>query len=516
MFCTHLAFVKMLGFKLQGAYILQMRVLFLPIDERFCTKDYFLHLCSSVGIDVLVPEYFGLKKIPADVDYIINWLFENSSNCDIAILSLDMLLHGGLVPSRLDYTQEETLVKRLNVLSLLKRQNTNLKIYVTKSITRIPTYNSMEEEPDYWGYFGKALYEYSLELAKGSKVKKTDIPNWIIEDFLWRRRRNLKIIRETIKLVRSEVIDFLTIMLDDNSEGSLVYKEACELHELVKQQGLSDKIQIRNGADEASLSLLSKSLCDYFGLQPTFKIVYRKPEYAHLVPPYHSDDLDTSTKSHIVGAGGKLTDSEREFDILLYVNNFAPDEPREAPFQENLHEQESHDKLKHLIELALEQSKIIAIADVRYANGSDNILVEELLQRPIDWKSVTYYGWNTAGNTLGSTCAHAVILYFSKVGLLKLNVQDLEKYQSILLLEHWGYQANVRKMLYGEIEKLGYSAGSCLSMIKDEDWAKNFVQENLKPYLEKINRAFKKSWKCSIFFPWHRPFEIGIVLHDTQ
>ncbi|ANE41891.1 hypothetical protein JM64_07985 [Fervidobacterium ngatamarikiense] len=496
-----------------------MRVLFLPLDERFCTKDYFIHLCSSVGIDVIFPEHFGLKKTPADVEYLANWLVQNSLGCDFAVLSLDMLLHGGLVPSRLDYTQEETLIKRLNVLSLVKKQNSNLKIYATKTVTRIPTYNSMEEEPDYWVYFGKALYEYSTSLASGHNIKEHNIPQWIIQDFLWRRRRNLQTTKEAINLVKAGVIDFLSIMLDDNSEGSLVYKEACELEQLVAQLGLNEKVQIRNGADEASLSLISKCLCDHFRLQPRFKVIYRKPEHAYLVPPYHSDELDTSTKSHILGAGGHPVDLESEFDILLYVNNFEPDEPKEAPFQnksiQNLKRTE-HAELIEWIDLAYEQNKIIAIADVRYANGSDNSLVERILEKPINWELTTYYGWNTAGNTLGSTCAHSVLLYLSKKGLLQIDREKLEKYQSILLLEHWGYQANVRKMLYEELRRRNQDINSCLSMIKDEEWAKRFVEKNLEVYMDRINQSLKKNWKYSVFFPWHRPFEIGIVLIDTK
>jgi hypothetical protein len=493
-----------------------MRILFLPVDERFCTKDYFIHLCSSFGIEVVVPERFGFKKFPADVDYISDWLLENSTKCDLAILSLDMLLHGGLVPSRLDYTHEETLIRRLNILPMLKEKNSNLKVYATKSITRIPTYNSMEEEPDYWVYFGKALYEYSLNLAKEQNTAETGIPQWIAKDFLWRRRRNLRITKEAILLVQSGVIDFLSIMLDDNSEGSLVYKEACELERLVKQLELTDRIHIRNGTDEATLSLLSKSLCDYFGIKPTFKVVYRRPEYKHLVPPYHSDDLTTTTKSHIFGAGGSVS-SDSKFDILLYVNNFEPEEPAEAPFQNNypkMKRQDEHTQLLEAIDLAYSQNKIIAIADVRYANGSDNSLIETIFHRNINWEITTYYGWNTAGNTLGSTCAHSVMLHLGKKGLLVIDKEAIERYQSILLLEHWGYQANIRKILYEEISKRNYNASPCLSMIKDEEWAEVFVEKNLQYYIEKINRAFNRNWRCSVFFPWHRPFEIGIVLHD--
>ncbi|MBO8161423.1 MAG: DUF4127 family protein [Thermosipho sp. (in: Bacteria)] len=480
-----------------------MRIVFLPLDERFCTKDYFIMLAKSFNLQVIYPEFLGQKKIPADTSYLSNWLLKNAQNGDILLISIDMLLHGGLIPSRMDLLKFETLLKRLEVLKELKKKN--VKIYAVKTLTRIPKYNSSDEEPDYWEYVGKNLYEFSLKLARGLK-KSERIPEWIVEDFLWRRKRNFDLTVECINYVEKGIIDSLNIMLDDNSEGSLLSKEAKDLEKYARSQGVSSKVYIRNGADEAMLTVLAKSLTDYFKVTPEFEVFYTFPQSKHLIPPYESFPLYMNVQNHIEACGGQIGSS---FDsgVIMYVNNFKGDEKSfEAPFQEE------HSTLVN--KDVFNKGKIVGISDVRYANGSDAPFVEKLLEMNLDWTKTSYYGWNTPGNTIGSACAHATLQYIAEKKLLKVNEDEMKKYQAVLFLEHFGYQADVRQKLVNEIEKRGLINQSKLpyNLILIEDWAIEFVRKELNVYLEKINNSFKTSWQMEIFFPWHRTFEIGIRL----
>lgn len=480
-----------------------MRIVYLPLDERFCTKDYFLMLAKSFELEVIYPGFLGQKKIPADTDYLSNWLIENVQDGDLVLISIDTLLHGGLIPSRIDLLRHETLLEKLKVLERIRKKD--VKIYAVKTLTRIPKYNSSDEEPEYWEYYGKKLYEFSLKLAKGIQ-SNTDIPEWIIEDFLWRRKRNFDITVELIYYVKKGIIDNLNIMLDDNSEGSLLSKEARELEELINSMNLFSKISVRNGADEAMLTVLAKSLTDYFKLSPNFEISYTFPQSKDLVPPYESFPLQVNVKHHVKACGGQI----KEFiepDIILYVNNFRGDEySLEAPFQK--------EDNGHLNTEVFERGKVVGIADVRYANGSDISFVEKLLNMNIDWTKTSYYGWNTPGNTIGSTCAQAVLQYIADKGFLNVNKDEIEKYQAILLLEHYGYQANVRQILVKEVEEKNLLNQQKLpyNLIPIEEWAKSFTKEKLEDYLKKITKSFGKSWQIDVFFPWHRTFEIGIKL----
>src|SRR6056297_2861169 len=92
-----------------------MRIVFLPVDERFCTRDYMMHMGKSFNLDIETPPIalLGQKKIPGDVDAIYTWLENTIDNDDTLILSLDTLIYGGLIPSRINRLTEQTLLKRL-------------------------------------------------------------------------------------------------------------------------------------------------------------------------------------------------------------------------------------------------------------------------------------------------------------------------------------------------------------------------------------------------------------------
>ncbi len=51
----------------------------------------------------------------------------------------------------------------------------------------------------------------------------------------------------------------------------------------------------------------------------------------------------------------------------------------------------------------------IALADVAFVNGADLFLGRQLIQTGLAPRLLAYAGWNTAGNTLGTVLAHAVL-----------------------------------------------------------------------------------------------------------
>ncbi|MGQ9856077.1 MAG: DUF4127 family protein [Fervidobacterium sp.] len=508
----------------------KIRVLYLPLDERFCTKDYFLHLCSVFRIDVELPDALGVKKCPGDHDYVFHWLSENSNEKDLVLVSLDQYLHGGLIPSRTDMLTDQTLLSRLRKLISLTT-NKKLNMYCAKTITRIPAYNSSDEEPDYWDFFGTKLHLLSLRMAKVNKEKRYElnaiseleeakgIPEWVLKDFLWRRARNFTVNKKIIEyLAEHNFAKHISFMLDDNKEGSLSYTEAKELKEYAARYNANDVIlSFRNGADEVMLTLLSKALSDKFSYKPRFYIVYTFPESNHLIPPYESLPLLNNVLEHVRAAGGQVTDSIEETDVILYVHNFNNEErTKEAAFQNG--ERWDSGRFNEFLKLSIEKEKVFAISDVRYANGSDNEFIENLLFKNVNWDDICYYAWNTAGNTIGSTCANAVLRALSKKGFVDFDSEKHKDFQAILILEHYGYQGNVRQKLMRTIENanemMSYQTKLPYTVLPFERWAEEYVENELKLYHERICQAFKKKWKSKVYFPWHRTFEIGISLYE--
>lgn len=502
-----------------------MRIIYLPLDERFCTREYFLMFTKVAGLDLLTPprELLGSKKVPADTDALENWLLENVKPGDSLILSLDTLIHGGLIPSRINLIRPETIRDRLKCLSILKDKQ--VEIYLSTTITRIPIYNSADEEPDYWEYYGETLSDMSKEFARylesnnienlsykdilpeflsQNEKRYQHIPEWMIEDFFWRRERNYNIVQEVIELVNEGIIDFLNLTLDDNSTGSLSVYEAQQHKKLVKKLDLEEKISIHPGADETSLTLLNRVLCSKFKHSPSFELFYSHPESINLIPPYEGYPLKDSVENHIKAAGAQI---KPDGEIFLLLNNATDYKKYEVIYQDEVGVKE--EEYKNILMKILEENRIVGIADIRYGNGSDKKLVEKLLQNSLNWKKINYAGWNTVSNTLGTVIIHSIIQYFGEKGYLKLDIEELIKLQAIFFIEHWGYQADVRQLLRRDCVAKGCNVWT---LMPAEKWAEEYTCSKLLPYKKIVEKALNENWNMRVFFPWHRSFEAGIIL----
>ncbi len=95
-----------------------MKVVYLPLDERPCNREFAKRIASGSDVNIIAPkeEILGDKKRPADSAEIRSFLLENASAADCFIIAVDMLLYGGIVPSRLHNLSYGELSARLSVL----------------------------------------------------------------------------------------------------------------------------------------------------------------------------------------------------------------------------------------------------------------------------------------------------------------------------------------------------------------------------------------------------------------
>ncbi|MDR0324338.1 MAG: DUF4127 family protein, partial [Treponema sp.] len=122
-----------------------MKTLLLPLDERPC--NYVLPQMignSNSEIRVIVPDrnILGDKKRAADAKEIELFLINNAADCANIVMSIDMLVYGGLVPSRLHYLNREEALSRLKVITKIKSKYPNVKIYAFNCVMRTPQYDS--------------------------------------------------------------------------------------------------------------------------------------------------------------------------------------------------------------------------------------------------------------------------------------------------------------------------------------------------------------------------------------
>ncbi|MBC1648523.1 DUF4127 family protein, partial [Listeria welshimeri] len=149
-----------------------MNILYVPLDERPCNAIYPEQTAAvNQTMNVLsVPQaLLGHKKEPANIQEIRSFIKKNIANSSYAILSAEMLLYGGLLPSRLHHLTEEDLKDYEAFLREIKKDFPDKKIFLSNLIMRTPKYNSSDEEPDYYEQYGEAIFRYGWLKDKATR-----------------------------------------------------------------------------------------------------------------------------------------------------------------------------------------------------------------------------------------------------------------------------------------------------------------------------------------------------------
>ncbi|MBA2619923.1 MAG: DUF4127 family protein [Acidobacteria bacterium] len=356
-------------------------LLYLPLDERFTTRDLFLSSAEITGYRILTAEKSMLprKKIMPDINALLEWTQRAAKNSKIAVISADMFLYGGLIASRTSADSYETVRARLKILEKIHLHNPQLQMFVSSTVMRTPAYPSAEEEPDYYAEYGREIFLFSFhshrfEVLRDKKdetaaaAHRNQIPKTILDDFLARRARNFSINKDLIKLVEKNVVKRLVITLDDNAEYGFSRREAVELKRLAAP--FPNRTAIYPGADEAQLTLLSNIVA---AKKPvSVFLVYRFPQSKKLTPAFEGEPLEESVGQQISAAGGTIENDLRKADCILYVNNFEEKETFPPKNKIDLpSDVESFEGWLKRTDINSIGRKILILADNRFYNGAD-------------------------------------------------------------------------------------------------------------------------------------------------
>ena len=212
------------------------KIMYIPLDERPCNYNFAKYMLEDdSNIELVMPplDILGKKKTPANYELLKVFILENIDECYGMILSIDMLLYGGIVPSRLHQNTKEELTERLNLIKEIKIKNPNIKIFSFSLIMRCPQYSSSDEEPDYYEWCGYDIFKYgeikhkmSLGIASEEEIVKLDYHydkcKGYFEEYTKRREINSDLNIETVKLLYDKTIDFLVFPQDDSSLYGLI------------------------------------------------------------------------------------------------------------------------------------------------------------------------------------------------------------------------------------------------------------------------------------------------------
>lgn len=495
-----------------------MRAAFLPLDERPVTRDAFLKLAAVAGAEVVTPArgQLGSLKRPADVDALWAWLEGPGAAADVVIASAELLIYGGLVPSRVGREPLDRCLALASRWRDLRRAAPDRRLYLSASNLRLPNSADATEEPDYWTEYGPQIFALSFHAdryeATGDAASReraaqaaAAVPAAVLADVRWRRARNLAVLLRLVDLAGAEVFDGLLIGQDDAAEYGWTRRDLRAVAAAVEERRAGAWAWVTYGTDELTARLLARAVVTGRGRPPAVRVTYSAPAGRGLIPRYEGQALDLTVTSHIVTAGCRRVERDRP-DLALFVHN-SPGDQLEAPDQEPYPAAEL-DELFGALGRAAADNIPCALADVRYSNGADRTLVERLLGAPRAFGVSAYGGWNTMSNTLGMALAQALLS--SEPGASRDANRD---FTILRLLDDWGYQAIVRQRLAREVLPRfpGAAAPDIGAAYEACAWAaQRWLQETCVP---PIARSFGVPIRIGTAgFPWNRLFHVALEI----
>ncbi len=387
-------------------------IVLVPLDDRPAVAQFAQMIGRVADHRVLLPppEVLGRFTTPGDPERIIEWLrVQDYGIVDALIVAVDMLAYGGLVASRTHRTPLETAQKHLEFFRWFKQKYPRVPVYAFNVIMRVAPTADVTSRPwrdqlARWAELEDRVPKTGDEqLAAELERLKKELDPKVVNDYLAARRRNLQINLVMIELVKAGIVNHLILLQDDARLYGLHRQDQAVLRERLKEVGLESRVPIYNGADEGSLTLVSRAVLDKFRHWVKVAVVYSAEKSKQVIAPYEDQPLQFTVENQIKAAGGRLVNRAEEADYTLYVN--APETS----------EKEFNDFLRRLI-TDLKAFKPVALADVVFPaphySGADERLVEALKREGLIDRLASYAAWNTAGNTLGTAIAHANMRVF--------------------------------------------------------------------------------------------------------
>ncbi|HYF95343.1 MAG TPA: DUF4127 family protein [Symbiobacteriaceae bacterium] len=513
-----------------------IRIALIPLDERPCNLMWPADLAAVAGIEVVTPprECLGHFRTAANVQGLSDWLESIAGSTAGCVVALNTLGYGGLIASRITDDPPEAVLDRLHLFRRLRAAYPNWPVFAFNVLMRVSHSNSAAEEPEYWERYGLMISQFSrlqhkVALGKADDEESAEerrlraaIPAAILGDYLGRRRRNQAVALTTVDWLSEGVFDALYLTQDDTYPFGFAAQEQAELRLRIANRGVAGRALIYPGADEVGMVQMSLAARRILKAPaPAFFARYGSTGGPLLIPKYEDRPLHELVKAHVAAAGGCLADTPADADVVLCLNTpgtaqgdlYAPgcgpmDEPRVDDCNRNPLE------LARAAAAHAEKGRLVAVADVAYANGGDNLFMSLLHQELPPHRLAAYAAWNTAGNTIGTAVSHAAMLSIARrVHGDLLSRDQAAAHLSFLfrrLVDDWAYECCIRAEVG---EQLGYGDGAESGELAQAVTARlnGFAREYFDQYWRAVVVDGYKVQGLklgAVRLPWGRIFEI--------
>ncbi|MGL4383014.1 MAG: DUF4127 family protein [Bacilli bacterium] len=503
-----------------------MKIVYLPLDERPCNNSFIKMVATTndqLNIITINNDLLGLKKRPASYLNIKTFLLDSIDHeCDALILPIEMLVYGGLVYSRLHYEALPTLLERLALIKEIKQLYPNLKIYCANLIMRTPSYSSSDEEPDYYQEYGSMIFKqaYLMDQQNRSSLDEVQLqelnsineqlPQAIVADYALRRSINIQVTKEVLNYLKEGYIDNLIIPQDDSAPFGYTALDQMSVKSLINELDLHNLVSIYPGADEVGLTLVTKAYVDYYNLIIKVYPIFSSVHSQSIIPLYEDRPLYESIKAHVDACGLYLSPSYEQANLIIGYNTsglvmqeaYDQFELRDITYETNRNLKVFVKQLK----LALLDHKKVCVVDSAYSNGGDYELIKLLDYHHILDQLVSYKGWNTNCNSLGTSLASSVLADLNKQEAITTNL-------IYHILDDAIYQPYVKKEITQHV--LPLTNNTYFKVDNNVNQVLLAIDEML---LQQYQILMKNSFKdvritaLTSHLPWSRMFEVALDL----
>lgn len=480
-----------------------------PLDSRPCNHRFPEQLAAIDNTQLLTPpiEILGDLHSPGNAQAVCDWV-SNLPPVEALIVSIDMLAYGGLVFSRRSQTPEAEALSRLEVLREFKTQRPETPIYAFNILMRLAiTMDSDAAAANYYNIMRYARLVDEAERFQSDYLReqlaqvKSEIPADVLQEYLAARARNHQINGQMIEWLGEGIFDYLLITQEDAAEFGLHRREQDALLKVAGELNVLDKMSLHPGADEAAMTLLAH----YWNTGVKFRMHWSGLEDSRRIAPFEDRPFDESLIQHIEALNGVIVEEGGDFEFFINAP-VGGSQKDEDDAQRNLRAARLNGFVRDL-ESALQDGKRVALCDVAFPNGADDVLMNALDKRGLFGKLAAYGGWNTAGNTLGTVLCQCAAIYHSGFDVTHSELNRQFVFER--LVDDWFYQSRVRT----RIEKTARDKGiSPLDLRDGGELVEAQARRELRNYGSILaSRHFKSTLqKCEVSLPWHRTFEVDL------
>ncbi|GAA0373266.1 DUF4127 family protein [Caldalkalibacillus horti] len=408
------------------------RVLYVPLDDRPVNIDDVIVQGKSAGIDVITPNAHDIKnRLDSEktvsgstvtstssptfgkVENIYQFILDKAECVDGFIISIDMLVYGGLIGSRRlrpggcgDYPlYDSDTTYLLDVIRHLKQDYPSKPIFVLDTIMRLATtsyadglwFEAYQESRSLMQQPRKQATSF-IDIVNGYDIKPDgttfeDTIHFNKEHYYNTRRHKLQTTYYLLdQFVKEGLIDFLSIGVDD------AYTEGVQANEIAWVENYvntwlggkggqnPDRVIILPDADGLGHSLLAR-MADYFyhcGKKRRYKVDYYGPHGSTITNPYEYMNVHENMIHHIDIIGGEYVENG-EFDLDV----IAITDPEEI------------DAVILRLEANGVNQKPTMIIDFTSGGAGNETVTLGLLSSAYTGRLLGYSAWNTAGNKMG-------------------------------------------------------------------------------------------------------------------